>query len=182
MEQKLQTLMDEKETVKQSADEQLKTIMANQVAEVERVTKAFDDEKSNLIQSHDDQLNSFQAELAEKHAQEIERVKADMMAMTNSTQSQQIDKLVASHKEDITRIRSEMEASAEEIRATHEIEVSGLKEKLSAVTSGYEKLQSDLASDRSLMDQQLQALREEKESTVRSLEEQLSAAELNKST
>jgi chromosome segregation ATPase len=95
-----------------------------------------------------------------------------MMAMADSSQSEQVEKLMASHNEDIARIKSEAESSANELRAVHDNELSALNEKLSALMSDNERLQNDLASERLSVEQQLQSLRDERESELNKLKEQ----------
>jgi nitrate reductase NapAB chaperone NapD len=148
----------------------------NQSAEMEKLKAAFEEEKSILMQTHEGNLNAIKTELNEKHAQEIEKIKADMMTMANSSQSEQIEQLMASHQEEIARLRCEAEVSVAASRSSYDNELSAINEKLSAAMSDNESMMNEFASERSLMEQQLQWLRDEKDSVLRSVEEQLNAA------
>ncbi len=97
----------------------------------------------------------MRSELNEKHAQELEKVKADMLAMADSSQLEQLEQLMTSNREEMDRVRAEAGTSISEIHATHSSEVAALQEQISTLMSD----NIGLSSDRSSLEEQLQALR-----------------------
>ena len=104
---------------------------------------------------YENKVESLRSELNEKHAQELEKVQADMLAMADSSQSEQLEQLMTSNREEMDRVRAEASTSISEIHATHNSKVAALQEQISTLMSD----NIGLSSDRSSLEEQLQALR-----------------------
>jgi hypothetical protein len=72
--------------------------------EVQRIQAAAEEQRVADAQRVTNELN-------ELLRAELEKAKSEMLTMVNSSQSEQLEQLVASHREELARVRSELEAS-----------------------------------------------------------------------
>ncbi|KAL3816306.1 hypothetical protein ACHAXA_011067 [Cyclostephanos tholiformis] len=126
-------------------------------------------------------------ELNEKYFLQIEKVKSDMFAMANSSQSEQLEQLVTAHREELERVQAEaqqqhekemerqrssliaaaqtkhtekMEEKLKEINAVHESEIKSLNDEIANLLALQTSLQGENEKMRAIVASERSSLEE----------------------